>query len=312
MSLTRRMSRIDPQVMLAFGAIYVLWGATFLAIRITVQEIPPFLSSGVRFLLAGGALYVVMRLRGRPSPTLHEWGGIAVIALCMFVATYGALFWAEQYVPSGLASVIEATLPITTIALEVFVFRQQAFHWRMGAAVLLGFVGIVWLLLPDRQPLIWIPCLIILAAGAVWSFGAVLSRSMARPRSLPLAAGAQMLLGGVILLVLSVSTGEVATPLHVSWHTTLALLYLIVGGSLVGFTAYAWLLARMPATQVASHAYVNPLVALALGYFVAGEALTPRMVMASLLVMVSVFLILTTPSQRARDVGHRRRAFTNL
>jgi drug/metabolite transporter (DMT)-like permease len=312
MSLTRRMSRIDPQVLLAFGAIYVLWGATFLAIRITVQEIPPFLSSGVRFLLAGGALYVVMRLRGRPSPTLHEWGGIAVIALCMFVATYGALFWAEQYVPSGLASVIEATLPITTIALEVFVFRQQAFHWRMGAAVLLGFVGIVWLLLPDRQPLIWIPCLIILAAGAVWSFGAVLSRSMARPRSLPLAAGAQMLLGGVILLVLSVSTGEVATPLHVSWHTTLALLYLIVGGSLVGFTAYAWLLARMPATQVASHAYVNPLVALALGYFVAGEALTPRMVMASLLVMVSVFLILTTPSQRARDVGHRRRAFTNL
>jgi drug/metabolite transporter (DMT)-like permease len=309
--LARRIPRAEPQVVLAFVAIYVLWGATFLAIRITVQEIPPFLGSGVRFLLAGGALYLVMRMRGRPSPTLHEWGGITIIALCMFVATYGALFWAEQYVPSGLASVIEATLPITTIALEVFVFRQQAFHWRMGAAVLLGFIGVAWLLLPDRQPLIWIPCLIILAAGAVWSFGAVLSRSMTRPRSLPLAAGAQMLLGGVILLALSVTTGEVSTPLHVSWHTTLALLYLIVGGSLVGFTAYVWLLARMPATQVASHAYVNPLAALALGYFVAGEALTLRMMIASLLVMVSVFLILTAPSQRPAGATHRLRAFTN-
>jgi drug/metabolite transporter (DMT)-like permease len=310
MELSRRLPRIEPQVVLAFAAIYVLWGATFLAIRVTVQEIPPFLSSGVRFLLAGGALYLVMRLRGRPSPTVPEWGGIVVIALCMFVATYGALFWAEQYVPSGLASVIEATLPITTIALEVFVFRQQAFHWRMGAAVLLGFIGVAWLLLPERQPLIWIPCLIILAAGAVWSFGAVLSRSMNRPRSLPLAAGAQMLLGGVILLALSVSTGEVSAPLHVSWHTTVALLYLIVGGSLVGFTAYVWLLARMPATQVASHAYVNPLVALALGYFVAGETLTLRMVAASLLVMVSVFLILTAPARPAERATHRRRAFT--
>jgi drug/metabolite transporter (DMT)-like permease len=310
--ITRRLPRIEPQVLLAFVAIYVLWGATFLAIRITVQDIPPFFASGVRFLFAGGALYLVMRLRGRPSPTTDEWGGIAIIALCMFVATYGALFWAEQYVPSGLASVIEATLPITTIALEVFVFRQQTFHWRMGAAVLLGFIGIAWLLLPDRQPMIWIPCLIILAAGAVWSFGAVLSRSMTRPRSLPLAAGAQMLLGGVILLALSVSTGEVSTPPHVSWHTLLALLYLIVGGSLVGFTAYVWLLARMPATKVASHAYVNPLVALALGYFVAGEALTLRMVVASLLVMVSVFLILTTPVRRAGDATLRRQAFTEL
>src|SRR5579863_1430489 len=127
----------DPRVLAAFAAIYLLWGATFLAIRVTVLEIPPFFGSGLRFFLAGSALYLFMRLRGQPSPTSDQWRAIALIALCMFVVTYGALFWAEQYVPSGLAAVIESTLPLTTIALEVFVFRQQAFHWRMAAAVML-------------------------------------------------------------------------------------------------------------------------------------------------------------------------------
>jgi drug/metabolite transporter (DMT)-like permease len=292
-------------MVLAFAAIYLLWGATFLAIRITVLDLPPFFASGVRFLLAGGLLYLFMRLRGRPSPSLSEWGSIAIIALCMFVATYGALFWAEQYVPSGLASVIEATLPITTIALEVFVLRQQAFHWRMGAAVLLGFVGIAWLLLRSDQALLWWPCLVILAAGTVWSLGAVLSRTVARPPSVPLAAGAQMLLGGVVLMLLSVFSGELDTVPQLSLRAAVALLYLIVGGSLLGFTAYVWLLARLPATRVASHAYVNPLVALALGYFVAGETLTLRTVLASLLVIASVFLILTTPQERSPPVPVR-------
>jgi drug/metabolite transporter (DMT)-like permease len=294
--------RIDVRVLLAFLAIYVLWGATFLAIRVTVLEVPPFFAGGLRFLLAGSALYLFMRVAGQPSPTASQWAGIAVIALCMFVATYGALFWAEQYVPSGLASVLEATLPITTIALEVFVFRQQPFHWRMGAAVVLGFVGIAWLLVRNDQPFLWAPCLVILGAGAVWSFGAVLSRSMSRPPSLPLAAGAQMLLGGIVLMGLSLTTGELTSLPHISWRVAGALLYLIVGGSLLGFTAYVWLLARMPATQVASHAYVNPLVALALGYFLAGETLTLRMVLASALVVMSVILLLTTP-QRGRQIG---------
>jgi drug/metabolite transporter (DMT)-like permease len=285
-------------MVLAFAAIYLLWGATFLAIRITVLNVPPFFGGGVRFLIAGGALYLFMRLRGRPSPSHAEWGSIAIIALCMFVATYGALFWAEQYVPSGLASVIEATLPITTITLEVFVFRQQAFHWRMGAAVLIGFAGVAWLLIRGDQPLLWLPCVVILAAGAVWSLGAVLSRTVPRPQSVALAAGAQMLLGGVVLMMLSLLSGEVAVVPEVSLRAALALLYLIVGGSLLGFTAYVWLLARLPATRVASHAYVNPLVALALGYFAAGEPLTLRTLLASLLVIASVFLILTTPQER--------------
>ena len=293
--------RLDVRVLLAFTAIYVLWGATFLAIRIAVLEIPPFFSSGVRFLTAGALLYVFMRLRGQPSPTAKEWRSIATIALCMFVATYGALFWAEQYVPSGITAVIEATLPITTVALEVFVFRQQPFRWRTLAAVALGFSGVAWLLIRNDQPFPGLPCVVILAGGTAWSLGAVLTRSLPRPKSLPLAAGAQMMLGGAVLLGLSQATGELHSFPHISLRAGLALSYLIVAGSLLGFTAYVWLLARMPATQVASHAYVNPLVAVALGYFVAGEELTTRMVLASALVLASVLLILKTPDVR----GHR-------
>jgi drug/metabolite transporter (DMT)-like permease len=290
---------LEPRELLAFAAIYLLWGATFLAIRIAVVEIPPFFTAGVRFLTAGAVLYAFMRLRGRPAPSGAEWRGIALTALLLFVATYGALFWAEQYVPSGLTAVIEATLPLTTIALEVFVFRQQPFRWRMLASVALGFGGVAWLLLKGGQEsFAVVPCLAILAGGVAWSLGAVLTRSMARPASLPLTAGAQMMLGGAVLLALSLGSGELQSTPHISLRAGVALIYLIVGGSWLGFTAYVWLLARMPATRVASHAYVNPLVAVALGYFVAGEELTPRMLLASGLVVASVFLILRDRSPR--------------
>jgi drug/metabolite transporter (DMT)-like permease len=296
--------RLDLAELLAFAAIYLLWGATFLAIRIAVVEIPPFFTAGVRFLIAGALLYAFMRLRGQPAPAPVEWRGIAITALCMFVATYGALFWAEQFVPSGVTSVIEATLPIITIALEVFVFRQQPFRWRMLASVVLGFGGVAWLLLKGGQgSLAVVPCLAILGGGVAWSLGAVLTRSMPRPASLPLTAGAQMMLGGAVLLALSLATGELHSIPHVSLRAGLALLYLIVGGSWVGFTAYVWLLARMPATRVASHAYVNPLIAVALGYLVAGEELTLRMLVASCVVVASVFLILTEPRRRRDAEG---------
>ena len=292
-------SRPDPRVLLAFAAIYVLWGATFLAIRIAVVEIPPFFTAGVRFLTAGALLYACMRLRGQPAPSSAEWRGIALTALFLFVATYGALFWAEQYVPSGLTSVIEASLPLITIALEVFVFRQQPFRWRMLASVALGFGGIAWLLLKrGQESFAVLPCLVILAGGVAWSLGAVLTRSMPKPASLPLTAGAQMMLGGAVLLALSLGAGELHSTPHISLRAGLALLYLIVGGSWLGFTAYVWLLARMPVTRVASHAYVNPLVAVALGYLVAGEELTVRMTLASCLVVASVFLILREPVPR--------------
>lgn len=291
--------RIDTRMLLAFMAIYLLWGATFLAIRVAVLQIPPFFTAGVRFLTAGALLYGFMRVTGQPSPSAAQWRSIAVIALCMFVATYGALFWAEQYVPSGITAVIEATLPITTIALEVFILRQQPFSWRLAAAVVLGFLGVTGLLLKSGEgSFALLPCLVILAGGTAWSLGAVLTRSMPLPRSLTLAAGAQMMLGGAVLLALSQVSGELHPFPNIPLRAAVALLYLIVAGSLLGFTAYVWLLARMPATRVASHAYVNPLVAVVLGYFLAGEVLTVRMILASAVVIASVFLTLKNPAVR--------------
>jgi drug/metabolite transporter (DMT)-like permease len=280
-------------VLLAFFAIYFLWGATFLAIRVAVLQIPPFFTAGLRFFTAGSLLYLLLRWRGEPAPSAVQWRGIAVIAVCMFVLTYGALFWAEQFVPSGVTAVIEATLPLVAMIFEVFVFRRQPFRWSMLGAVALGFGGIALLLLKNAENSFGVfPCLVILGGSVAWTLGAVLTRSVSLPKSVPLAAGAEMMLGGAVLLVLSLVSGEMHPFPHISLRAGVALLYLIVGGSLVGFTAYVWLLARMPATRVASHAYVNPLVAVALGYFVAGEEITTRMLLASVLVVASVFLIL--------------------
>lgn len=293
-AFTRWVKRgLGTGVLLAFAAIYILWGATFLAIRIAVLQIPPLLSAGLRFFVAGAALYLFMRLRGAPRPSMMQWRSMGLMAALMFVFTYGALFWAEQYVASGVTSVIEATLPLITLLFEVFLFRQQPFRWRLLAPVLLGFGGVVLLLWHKgtATPPTF-PCLVILAAAIAWSLGAVLTRSMELPASRPLTAGGAMLIGGAILLAMSRLSGE-ANPLpEIPLSAALALLYLIIGGSLLGFTAYVWLLARMPATTVASHAYINPVVAIALGYFVGGEPLNASMVTASALIVISVFLTL--------------------
>src|SRR6202161_3296713 len=291
-SAAKQKSKIDLRVYLAFAAIYVLWGSTYLAIRIAVQLVPPLFAAGTRFFLAGTLLYAVMRLRGRPRPAGKEWGSLAVIGLLMFVVTYGAVFWAEKYVPSGLTSVLEATLPLMTIALEVFVFRQQRFRWTLLIPIAVGFAGVLLLLLRNPQHIPILPCAAILIGGAAWSLGAVLTRSLPLPKSKGITAGAEMMFGGAILLILSAFAGEMHPFPHVSTKAFLALGYLVVAGSLVGFSAFVWLLGRMPATRVASHAYINPVVAVALGYFFAGEVVTPRMLLGTALIVASVALIL--------------------
>jgi drug/metabolite transporter (DMT)-like permease len=283
----------ELRVLLAFFAIYVLWGTSFLAIRIAVLEVPPLFAAGTRFFVAGVVLYGFMRFRGRPRPSASQWRSLALIGLLMFVAEYGPLFWAEKYVPSGIASVLEATLPLITMALETWVFRRHRFHWPLLAAILLGFGGVSVLLFDNgEQHFGLLPCIAILAGATTWSLGSVLNRSLDLPNSRPLTSGAAMMLGGGMLLVLSASFGELHPLPHVSLRAALALLYLIVCGSLLGFTAFIWLLARMPATRVASHAYVNPVVAVALGYFVAGEIVTTRTLIGTALVLFSVVLIL--------------------
>jgi drug/metabolite transporter (DMT)-like permease len=288
---------IDIRVVLAFGAIYVLWGTTFLAIRIAVLEFPPLFTAGLRFFIAGTLLYAYMRIRRQPNPSPIEWRNLALVSMCMFVITYGAVFWAEQYVSSGITSVVEATLPITAIILEMLVFRTQPFQVRLFGAVLVGFCGVALLFIDNRgQQLAALPCLAIFAGGIAWSVGAVLSGQLTLPRSKPMTAGIEMMLGGAVLLALSAISGEMHPFPLLSLRAGLALAYLIVFGSLIAYTAYVWLLGRMSVTRVASHAYINPLIAVALGYFVADEIVTVRTLISALLVLGSVSLILTRRS----------------
>lgn len=297
--------RFDLKLIVAFFAIYVIWGSTFLAIRTAVLLAPPWLCAGVRFFTAGVVLYAYARLRGVTAPTGREWRSLAVLGLLMFATTYGALFWAEQYVPSGITSVLEAMIPLFTMGIEVFVLRQQRFSPRVLAAVVVGFVGVaVMLLKTGGQSFgVW-PCLVVMVAGIAWSLGAVLTGvktgpwAITLPGSRVLTSGAQMMIGGAVLLVVSAATGEVgrlgpigSLPIKVVW----AMVYLIVAGSLVGFTAFVYLLGKMPASRVASHAYVNPVVALALGYFLGGEVITVRTLVGAGLVVGSVVLTLSGP-----------------
>jgi drug/metabolite transporter (DMT)-like permease len=283
----------DLRVIAAFFAIYVLWGTTFLAIRIAVHEVPPLFAAGIRFFIAGVLLFTFMRLKGQPAPTRIQWRSLALIGLLMFVAEYAPLFWAEKFIPSGVTSLLAATIPILTILVEMFVLRHQPFRWILLVATILGFLGVSVLLLPSAdQHLPIIPCLGILAGSTCFALGSVLSRSLPLPASRPVTSGATMMLGGAVLLALSASFGELHPFPHISLRAVLALLYLIVFGSILGFTAYVWLLGHMPATRVSSYAYVNPIVAVALGYFLAGELVNTRMLLGAALVVTSVFLTL--------------------
>lgn len=281
------------RMLAAFFAIYFLWGTTFLAIRVAVSELPALFAAGTRFFLAGFVLYAFLRLKGEPRPSPVQWRNLGIMALFMFVAEYGPLFWAEKTVPSGVVSVLSATIPLLTLIAEILILRKKHFHASTIVSTLLGFAGVgVLLLRGDGASFSLIPCFAVLAGSICWSVGSVLNRSIDMPRSRPMTAGVTMMLGGIGLLVLSAAFGELHPLPHISLRAALAVLYLIVFGSLLAFTAYIWLLGHMPASRVSSYAYVNPIVAVALGHFAAAEPVTLRTLAGTALVLLSVFLIL--------------------
>jgi drug/metabolite transporter (DMT)-like permease len=277
----------------SFFAVYVLWGTTFLAIRIAVEELPPLFAAGTRFFIAGIVLYAFMRIKGESAPTLRQWRNLGIMALFLFVAEYAPLFWAEKFVPSGIVSVLAATIPIMTLIAEAVILREKHLRPATIVATLIGFSGVAILLLRGQDRTFGLlPCIAVLAGSVCWTLGSVFNRSMDLPKSRPVTAGATMMLGGVGLFALSAGFGEMHPFPHISLRAVWALLYLIVLGSLVAFTAFIWLLGHMSATRVSSYAYVNPIIAVAIGHFWAGEPITPRILAGTALVLVSVFLIL--------------------
>jgi drug/metabolite transporter (DMT)-like permease len=273
---------------LAFFAIYVLWGSTYLAIRIVVETVPPLFAAGVRFAIAGTILYLGSRARGVPHPSRREWRNLAVLAVLLFLAAYSGLFWAEKTLPSGIASVLVATVPVWTAASEIFVFRRQPFRWTIAVALAAGLAGVVIMAFDAGSEFSALAGIVILGSDVAWSLGTVLTPTLALPRSKVLSAGAQMMLGGVMLLTGSALAREWPPWPHVSLRAAAALAYLIVAGSLIAFTAYQWLLGQVRATVVTSYAYVNPVVAILIGYSLGHEAMSVRIVVGTALVLSSV------------------------
>jgi drug/metabolite transporter (DMT)-like permease len=291
------------KILLAFAIIYLVWGSTFLAIRVGVHEVPPFLLAGLRFLAAGVILYAWMRATGIPSPTSRQWAGATGLGAIIFLLDYGCLFWAEQRVPSGIAAVILASIPVFMTLLEIIFLRTQRLTVRLSLALLIGIAGVAVLMNRSlglgEVPIDRGGAMALIFGSFTWSVAAILTRNIPLPESKPMSAAAQMIAGGAQLLILAAATGEFARfrPHSVSRIAWLALIYLIVAGSIVGFTAYVWLLHYESPTRVGTYAYVNPVVAVFLGYFVGGEALGRRTVLGTLLILASVITITTTPKK---------------
>jgi drug/metabolite transporter (DMT)-like permease len=294
------------KILLAFAIIYFVWGSTFLAIRVGVREVPPFLLAAIRFLVSGVVLYAWMRLKGTPAPNARQWAGATLLGALIFLIDYGCVFWAEQRVPSGIAAVVLATIPVFITLLEIVFLRTQRLTVRLGLALLVGLGGVAILTVHSfsfgEVPINRAGALALLVAAFTWSVATILTRRLPLPASKPMSAAAQMLSGGIQLFILSALSGEfVAFRVRaVSWNAWFALTYLIIAGSIVGFTAYVWLLHHESPTKVGTYAYVNPVVAVALGYFLGGEAVGPRTLVGALCVLASVITITTTPKPAAK------------
>ena len=292
---------------LAFGIIYFVWGSTFLAIRVGVREVPPFLLAGMRFLAAGVILYAWMRLKGDASPTSREWKAATLLAVLIFVFDYGLLFWAERRVPSGVAAVMMATIPVFMTLSEIVFLGTQRISIRLAVALVVGIGGVAVLVSHSAgfgEGAIDTAGAVALVMGAIsWSVASALTRKLTLPASKSMSSAAQMLAGGILLTLTAAAMGEFKGfhPQAVSRHAWLALAYLIVAGSIVAFTAYVWLIHHESPTKVGTYAYVNPVVAVGLGYFFGGEAVGVRTLLGTLLVLVSVVVITTTPKKRVQN-----------
>ncbi len=296
------------KILFAFAMIYFVWGSTFLAIRIGVHEVPPFLLAGMRFFAAGIILYVWMLVQGENSPTLRQWRSVVLLASMIFVLDYGLLFWAEQHVPSGVAAVMLATIPVFMTLSEMIVLRTQKLTFRLGLALLVGLGGVGVLMSHSLNlggpPIDRAGAVALMIAAVTWSLSAALTRKLPLPESKVMSSGAQMLAGGTLLIVTAAALGEFRNfhPSDVSRGAWIALAYLVVAGSIVAFTAYVWLIHHESPTRVGTYAYVNPVVAVLLGYFYGGEALGLRTILGTAFVLVSVVIITTTKSKKSEPV----------
>ncbi len=278
-------------IAIALGLVYIVWGSTYLAIHYAVQTLPPFIMACVRFVSAGVLLYGWLRLRGASRPTRQEWWASFVVGALLLGGGNGLVVWAQRTVPSGLTSILVSVIPLWMAVFEYFLPKGQKPTGLTWFGLLLGFAGLILLLNVHAAGFEITPGLIALViAPILWALGSVLSKRVALPPSPFMATAAQMMTGGVLLGVMAIATGELHTFHwnHVSAASWSGLIYLTFIGGLVGYTAYVWLLRNAPLPLVSTYAYVNPLVAVLLGWLFVRETFTARTAVAGVLILMSV------------------------
>jgi drug/metabolite transporter (DMT)-like permease len=283
----------------AFTAVYLIWGSTYLAIRFTIETLPPFLSAGLRFFLAGLVLYAFARLKNKePAPLKKHWQPAFIAGGLLLLGGNGCVVWAERYVPSGLAALFIAIVPLWMVLIEWWWRKTKKPSTGVFFGIGIGFWGVWLLMAPDflhrgRYGIHLGGALLLLLASFSWSIGSVYSRNADLPKSPFLSTAMQMIGGGILLLLMGLVQGEYAHFYIVNFSAKSigALIYLIIFGSLLAFTAYLWLLKNVGVARTSTYAFVNPVVAIFLGWVFAGEKLDAQTAMAAFFVLVAVIVI---------------------
>ena len=298
-------------IVLAFAAVYVLWGSTYLAIRFAIETLPPFLMTGTRFLLAGSILFSWALLKGEDiRSALSQWPKALAIGALLLLGGNGGVTWAEKYIASGFAALLVATEPLWVVVLNWAMTHKRP-NWKVLLGVFIGLVG-VGLLVGDglksgmtASSINLLGALVVLIAAFSWAAGSVYASRNPIKASTSMAAGMQMISGGILLLTLALVTGDFPrlNLAAASWLSIGAFFYLLVFGSLVGFTAYSWLLRNVSPARAATYAYVNPMVAVFLGWLLASEPVHLRMVIAAAIIIGSVALITTFGKEHTAPVA---------
>ncbi len=308
MSDPRPASASLGRLVAAFAAVYVLWGSTYLGIRFSIETLPPFFTQGVRYFLAGVVMFAWALLSGAPRPSRREWGGAAVTGFLLFVCGSGGLVWAEHSIPSGVAALVVATEPMSFVLIEAMRRRRMP-RGAVLAGIALGSAGLAILAGPGMvlgSGRFDLAAMAVLVVGTFcWAGGSLFSRGSRLPASPVMATAVTLLFGGALLALVGVGAGELGRfdPAAVSAKSVLATVYLFVFGSIVGFSAYLWLLRVTTASRVSTYAYVNPIVAVFLGWALAGEALTPRVFLASVVIVGAVAVVIRFGGEDEEIVG---------
>ncbi|WP_146153476.1 EamA family transporter [Adhaeribacter arboris] len=302
MAVTVPPSRL--KIYLAFAAIYLIWGSTFLGIRFTIETMPPLLMSGARFLLAGLILYTFARLQSVPNPSLKQSKTSAIIGIFLVVFGNGGVAWAEQAVPSSMAALLIATVPLWITLLGYLFFGKPKPGIKTVLGLILGLVGVLTLIGPDnlmgQGKIDVFSMLVIIISTVSWAFGSLYAARGKNVAAPLMSTAIQMITGGLLQLVIGAFLGEynALNFAAFSGKSILAFCYLVVFGSLIGFSSYSWLIRVAPPSRVATYAYVNPLVAVLLGWLFANEAVTFQMLLAALFILPAVILILQANAKK--------------